>query len=147
MTLQCNVVSHWLGTITKWLLVLEWVYSPFWTLQCYSRWTDMETGRQKVNRILFLYNGYNCSKFPLTDDHILQYKILQNGTKKQKNICYLNGIQNRPIYVFTQDILNWLVRISEWNLIINFDAHFSNWWLRYVYWNCPQMNVIGSYYW
>ena len=28
-----------------------------------------------------------------------------------------------------------------------FKADFSDWWLRYLLWNCPQMNVIGPHWW
>ena len=30
---------------------------------------------------------------------------------------------------------------------INFQANLNDWWLRYLLWNCPQMNVIGTYLW
>ena len=36
----------------------------------------------------------------------------------------------------------------EWNfkyLIIL--AHFTDWWLRYLLWNCFQVNVTGPYWW
>ena len=31
--------------------------------------------------------------------------------------------------------------------ISNLQAEFSNWWLRYLSWNCPQINVDGPYWW
>ena len=31
--------------------------------------------------------------------------------------------------------------------ISDFQANFSDWWLRYLLWNWPQMNVTGPYWW
>ena len=31
-------------------------------------------------------------------------------------------------------------------LMNNFQANFSDWWVGYLLWNCPQMNVTGSYW-
>ena len=33
----------------------------------------------------------------------------------------------------------------EWNS--NFQIDFSDWWLRHLLWNCPNMNVIGLHWW
>ena len=33
----------------------------------------------------------------------------------------------------------------HWNFkVIYFQANFSDWWLRYLLWNCPQMNVTDN---
>ena len=38
--------------------------------------------------------------------------------------------------------------MGDFNLIFgNFQANFSEWWLRYLLWNCPQMNVARPYWW
>ena len=40
--------------------------------------------------------------------------------------------------------------LGEWNEIFklgNFQCNFSDWWLRYFFWKCSQMNVPGSYWW
>ena len=29
----------------------------------------------------------------------------------------------------------------------NFRAYFSDWWQRYRFWNCPQMNITGPFWW
>ena len=33
------------------------------------------------------------------------------------------------------------------NYISNFQADISNWWLRYLLWNCPPTNAIGPHWW
>ena len=36
----------------------------------------------------------------------------------------------------------------EWNFrLVIFQANFIDWWLRCFWWNCPQMNVSGHYWW
>ena len=37
--------------------------------------------------------------------------------------------------------------ISIWFLVDKFQANFSEWWLRYLLWNCPQMNSTRPYWW
>ena len=32
-------------------------------------------------------------------------------------------------------------------LVGNFQANFSEWWLRYLLWNCPQVNATRPYWW
>ena len=29
----------------------------------------------------------------------------------------------------------------------DFQANFRDWWLRYLLWNCRQLNVTGPYWW
>ena len=37
----------------------------------------------------------------------------------------------------------------EWNFgqNYNFQTDFSDWWLRHLLWNCPNMNVTGLHWW
>ena len=35
----------------------------------------------------------------------------------------------------------------EWNFDCNSQPNFGDWWLRYLLWNWPQMNVTGPYGW
>ena len=37
----------------------------------------------------------------------------------------------------------------KWNLskLSNFQVNFPDWWLRFLFWNCPQKNVTGPYWW
>ena len=37
--------------------------------------------------------------------------------------------------------------LVPWRFEWNFQANFSDSWLRYLLWNCLQMNVTGSYWW
>ena len=37
--------------------------------------------------------------------------------------------------------------LEDLNLILDFQANFSEWWLRYLLWNCPQMNATRPYWW
>ena len=36
---------------------------------------------------------------------------------------------------------------GDLNDISIFQANFSDWWLKYLQWICPQMNVTGPYLW
>ena len=45
-----------------------------------------------------------------------------------------------------------IILISPWEISISFQegnlqVTFSEWWLRYLWWNCPQMNVTRPYWW
>ena len=37
----------------------------------------------------------------------------------------------------------------KWNFrhLDKFQTDFSNWWLRHLLWNCPNMNVTGLHWW
>ena len=51
-----------------------------------------------------------------------------------------------PYHVSRQWAMIWLSGLWViWKafLIRNFQAHFSDWWLRYILWNCPLRNATG----
>ena len=42
--------------------------------------------------------------------------------------------------------------IGTWEILINtrgnnFETNFSNWWLKYLLWKCPQVIVTGPHWW
>ena len=48
---------------------------------------------------------------------------------------------------------SFVVALTDWPLgdfnsvLGHFQANFSEWWLRYLLWNCPQMNAPRPYWW
>ena len=68
----------------------------------------------------------------------------------RKCILIWNDLMNRYQYLYTHvpvcHIWLWIVRAMP-NIHINSLADFSDWWLRHLLWNCPNMNVSGPHWW
>ena len=59
------------------------------------------------------------------------------------------------IYVFVNETITWQLTSNSLApreilmkfYIFNFQTDFSDWWLRHLLWNCPNMNVTGLHWW
>ena len=66
--------------------------------------------------------------------------------------CYLSQCRSRPKSSYGITGPQWVNSLAPVGTSIkfqlgNFHANFSEWWLRYLLWNCPQMNATRPYWW
>ena len=77
---------------------------------------------------------------------IMKKNINRNGLESSSRD--MNSITNKlhcRTYISTGPFINSLTNGRfEW-YFGNFQANFSDWWLRYLLWNCPQGSVTGPH--
>ena len=68
--------------------------------------------------------------------------------------CLMRWYRRKMIRKCCSEGVNKGVSLTHWPLedlteILddNFQANFGGWWLRYLMWNCPPMEVRGTYLW
>ena len=58
----------------------------------------------------------------------------------------MSSVKCRPFCIGLNVLIHWTLRdvIEIWDFQVNL---FSDWWLRYLQWNCPHMNANWPYWW
>ena len=59
-----------------------------------------------------------------------------------KNIVFIHSLQVNMCFISLADN-----SLAPGRFQFNFQANFSEWWLRYLLRNCPQMNATKPYWW
>ena len=70
-----------------------------------------------------------------------------NRYLRQFAVTYnINGLNGNGSLSISLALTHWPLEDLNEILYIYFQTDFSDWWLRYLLWNCPQMKATGPYW-
>ena len=122
---------------------VQWGPGPRFNIKMSYQYRKSHCGDKRVVRSSYLHNGIFC-----TGKMRSLYWIRAQGAGTIQR-CYLTSI-GIPFTKITQSFYLRFIGPSEiWMKfqISNIKANFTDWWLRYFWWNCPQLIVTGYHWW
>ena len=144
---KINTVYIWLHN-RAWHKLLKWhihcaIFMIFLCKICNNKQVEAWTKWLNFCRLFFVLEI-------LTLRNSFQWKCTRNTNIFNHENAFENVVCKMCAILFRPQLLNTHWWTLYWEIRMqcnssNFQINFSNWWLRYLLWSCPHMNITGPF--